>query len=363
MAKVKISDVIKFISVFLVILEKYLILVLKTPTAVAYPIYIFVAISIVIVNYKVEFYRTEINKYIILFVGSIVFTVISGVVDVFVIFMLVLLFRGDKLEKFLKYFLISNLICWISTIILSHIGFVQNKVLSRELNGVITVRNTLGFHTTNLALMSFFGIVISGFIIVKKKVIFSIVAALASTYIYIQTGCRTGYFMIIIAILFYNLESVLNKLNIAKFNYKYSFILFTIISIIIALIFGDISNPINILLSNRTYFWKEGITNLKSLNLFYNIDSDKYILDNIYLYIWYKFGIICYLVYNYFYIKASVNIKSYKVIVALMLYLIYGIFEANFTYDINISIYILMYYYMNSKELKNEKGTNGRSIK
>ena len=146
---------------------------------------------------------------------------------------------------------------------------------------------------------------------------------LISLFIYHYTKCRTGFYTAILALSF----NMINfKVRIKKGNTI--FIIFFIISILSALLFGTSKyNFVNELLSYRPWysyqFLKEGIS-IWGMGIPKNL-----ILDNLYLRLLANYSIFGVFIYYYIYDKGSkLCIKDNMLIYSLFFFLFYNIFEA-----------------------------------
>ena len=109
------------------------------------------------------------------------------------------------------------------------------------------------------------------------------------------------------------------------------FLIFTIFSVLLAVFFGStVHNVVNELLSNRPYFSNYYLENHLYFNLFGHDVVGIYVLDNFYLSLLVKTGIISYLVYFYlFYKGGKVVAHDYRLVLIIIFTLMYGILECN----------------------------------
>lgn len=365
MLNIKIEEIFKFLIVFLVILEKFLILVFKLDSNIAYVMYFLTLFFIFITIYQKKITKKFLGDYLAIFILVMIYTISSKTVDLLIVFLVILAFKDDSIIKMLKYFCLALSICVISTIILSKLGIISSMPISRlDANGNIWIRNSLGFSTANTAFIYFFAIIAILYITCPKIININIINIVGTLYLYHETNSRTGLIMSIILLICMLLVNKSQKTNNKlKVILKYSFLFFTIFSIFLAYTFGEEGNTVNQMFSDRMIFWRYALENVPKFSLFYNSIAENYIIDNTFLYIWLRYGIICYLIYNYFYMRASKNINNKKILIVLILFNIYGLMEANIVYDSNFTMFVLLYYYLKGSEKRDEKDITSRNVK
>ena len=115
-----------------------------------------------------------------------------------------------------------------------------------------------------------------------------------------------------------------------KFVIKYEFIIFTIMSIVMALYFTN--TFINVLLSNRPFYWSKAMEVIGFSVL--GRDPIKTIpLDNMYITYLINYGYISYFIYAVIYVKIGKKIcNNNLLIIVFTIFNIYGLFENAFVY-------------------------------
>lgn len=289
---------------------------------------------------------------LILIVGMVDF-IIANEIDIFIPLLFAIIYmreNGDK--EFLKHFAICSLLFYVLTIFLCKVGLIENVEFIRVVEGKTIIRNTLGFTNPNHALTLLTPVIISLCLILNldskaKKNIFSFFALLISYLVYYQTNSRTGFYCIILFIILFLFEKKISS-SISN-KTKYMFILFTILTFLIAYIFGNSSSLINELLTNRPIMWIQTI-NINAIELFGN-SSIK--LDNTYLWLLYRHGIIIYIFYMYIYSKsANYFSKNNKLFISIVIVFVYSLFENTLNYVFNPIFTLSILYLLNSNKYR-----------
>lgn len=272
------------------------------------------------------------------------FTIIKFIILMFSIFYF-------EFDKIVQWDFKIKLLLIFTVITMYFLGFTETRVFYR-IDG--TVRYTLGFiHPNTLGFYTMM-LVFEYFYINRDKIsirqyVFAIIIFLINWKISDSRTCA----LIIFAFILYNLINGkwINKLlnnKIIKTLTTYSFLIFSLLSIAIGFIYNS-NNPLmihlNELLSLRPqnyalYLSSYPITILGN-NLPDSINGK--FLDNAYLLLILKFGIVQYLGYLFLTIKTFHNLYSKKcnyLIVILLLLLLYGLME-NMIIKATMNVFIL----------------------
>ncbi len=313
-------------------------------------IYVYFAILLVLTflstkNSKLP--KKELLKYVVLIFSVLILTFQSSGIDFVIPLLYAIYFKNRDIKSILKYILISSIIMFSLTILLANLNLVSSVTMNRLENGIVLTRNSLGFIHVNSAFMHFFIIAVLLFLFVNKKKILVIFILFVAFYLYTQTYCRTGLFCTILFAAFILLIPKKIQKKMVK-NGQFFFLIFTILSFILAFMFGKNSGVLDELVSERFSNWYGCITNYSLVN-FSGVDSIFY-LDNIYINMIYNYGIISYLLYFLLYFISFKKIDNYKIKIILLFFLIYGLFESNHVFYINCSLFVLIYYFINYKE-------------
>ncbi len=307
------------------------------------------------------FYKTFNTKQTILMsvfllLSSLMFVVYNED-NLFIYFICALAFLDEKDDKkIISLFTIISIISFISIILAGEMGLVD--VVYSDRDGIF--RKSLGFGHVNTPFIYYIGIIFGLYYLFGDKkmklTLIYIITTIIAIYIFIETNSRTGLYLysaFIIISLFYNKK--INK-YISKIA-PFSFILFLIISILIALVYGnDYNNEINLLLSSRPSFSAYYIKNFLWFNLLGNNIVSHYVLDNFYLATIVKIGFIGFITYAYIFIKGSILYKKDdKIILIIIFVLLYGILEASLYGNF---IYVILLKKIMSECDRNEKRIN-----
>lgn len=306
----------------------------------------------------IKFEDKKIRKIFILLILSAFIFLLNNEDSLFIYMFAALAFLDKDKDVIIKYFLGIVTVAFIITILSGQLGIIDTVTAGRFINNETVYRNSLGFGNVNTPFIYFMGIIFGLYYFFRKqtkKLIFIyILTTIIALWIFKETDCRTGMYIYVLFIIFsliYN-EKINNKL---KPIIPYFFIIFTILSIMLTLFFGGtIHNPVNELLSNRPYFSHYYLENFLFINLFGHDVVGIYVLDNFYLSLLVKTGIISYLVYLYIFYKGSIEAsKDYRLVLIIIFTLIYGILECNL-YGNFIFVILLKYVLEGDKNGKNQ---------
>lgn len=294
--------------------------------------------------------------FIILSIVSIGVVMISKDPNFILPLLIAVTLQEEKMINITKKFLISSIVMFIVTIILSELGIINNEDwYKRDENNNLLIRNTLGFGNPNTLFLFIFGILISYYLTKEKMTLAEkVIWICIIVFFYKLTLCRTGFIVAILFILFADLLKRINKNKLIQWINRNAFLILTIISVIIAIKFGKSNNVIESLLSHRPIYWYQHVQNGISLTG----NNIPIVLDNYMLNIAYLQGILVYIVYLYMFYK-SIKIfnqkpEYYKYTIVIIFTLIYGISEAAINVSNNISILLIfLVYFNNNLRIKN----------
>lgn len=244
---------------------------------------------------------------------------------------------GLKNIPYKKIFVITfklRLILYITTISLSFIKVIDNNVFMHWRDGVGYIyRYGLGYEHPNLLHSSLFILVVL-FIYLnyeKLNVLYYFTILLANTFIYKYSGSRTGFYLIILAII---LTIYMKK---TKNNSKYILIksimpLSIIFTFATAILYDEnnFTSYIDRLLSGRIYYSNYFVKNYSFNLLGNNLHIDNNLIDNSYVILFCNYGILVFLLYIISYNKILTNFKINRMdkeMLMVVLFSIYGITE------------------------------------
>lgn len=320
---------IEKIIIFLEIFFKYLITYGVSDIFLC--LYLIILITIVLVDlYKRKMYVSELKNILIFGLIACYFIIFYFEQNFLISFLLaiVCLNRNDK--DFLKNFFYSSIICFVFTLILNLMGILEVDNIIRNVNGVIIARYTLGFRHPNEVFLFFLPIVLSGFCLFSDKKMFYILTIISASLLYKFTDSRTGFYVVIIFLIFVLFRKIFTKKLIKK-AIPVLFLILTIFSIFLAMFYGENrNNKISRILSGRPYYWNYYVENETLITPFGNNIVEEQVIDNFYIYLLVQLGLVGYIIYFIIYYVSLKNLNyDYKYLIVATIFLIYGLFEAN----------------------------------
>lgn len=292
---------------------------------------------------KLKLPRDKFFKMITLLLLSLLIFIVYREDNLFIYYAIALAFLKDKDDLIIKKFLTISIAWFCIILIAGKLSIINVVEGGRYIDGETIMRNSLGFGNINSVFIYYLGIIFGLYYFLGnqkfKLFLMYIPTTLIVLYLYKETNCRTGFYIY----LFFIITSLIysKKINsYFKIIVPYLFLTFTIVSFLIAIIYGTtMGNEVNLLLSGRPYFSYYYIKNFKFISLLGTGITSHYILDNYYLSLLVKSGIVGYITYFYIFNKGTKLINNnfiYSLIIIVTL--IYGILECglygNFIYVI-----------------------------
>ncbi len=277
-----------------------------------------------------------------LIILSISFTIFFLNTDdnLFIYGLIALAFIDIDNKKLIKVFFITSLTMYITTITLNQLGIISSNDILRDGDVLSSIRYSLGFGHVNSVFLYYLPIAYSGFYLFHEHKIYKWLVLAAAIILFILSNCRTG---LVFSLVFFFLMIIKDKKIIdylAKIL-KYLFPILTVASIVAVLLWGSSkNNSLNLLLSNRlsnAFFY---IKNGYLFSFFGNNIANKMALDNLYINLLVTLGIFSYFLYWFLYQKGASLIKDKKLVIITLLYLLYGLSEANTTGNFMLIIFI-----------------------
>lgn len=281
---------------------------------------------------------------------------ISGEIDILIYLVLALLYLSfDDVYGLIKDYTRISLFFFITTIILSYLHIVDSHDAVRMVDGVLINRSSLGFTNVNHVFSFFISIVLGIYIIneYKSKIKVASIILIASTLLYMVTNCRTGFFsVLVLVVLMFFEDFVFEKGN--RIGYVL-FILFTILSFAIGILWGSTPyNAVNEMLTNRPFAWFTHISSFP-LSILGNPTAK---VDNTYLWLIYRHGLIIYLFYLFMSIRSQRFFRNNKrLFISFVIISMYGIFENLLNYAFNV-VFIMQIMVLLDKKLGLEEKNN-----
>lgn len=324
-------NILDIIIVFLCILFKYLI-VYNTSSSILYLLLAIICVLAVIDIFYLKLKKETFFKILLFFGISCYFLIISFDANFLISFVLSLILIKKKEKDYIKTFMISSIILFIFTVSLNIFGILESTNIIRYKYGEKIIRYSLGFEHPNSVFLFFLPIALCGYYLYGNKKTYYFFLTLFSLILYFLSDSRTGIICMLLIILF---DKILNKKVLENKAFKFfcnnSILIFSLITIIISCIFGDdLTNKVSSLFSGRPYYLNYYVTNGQIFSLVGAELHPKYIVDNFYIYVLARLGLIGFSVY-YFTYKLGMKKLGYSKVYAVLLIItcIYGILETN----------------------------------
>lgn len=255
-------------------------------------------------------------------------TAISSAGREFVLLVLYLIIlKNATQDRIVNAFYWADIIALTLNIALSIAGVY--RIYSVDTNHV-----TLGFTNSN-----FLGVIIFDIVVLmivrntRNNLLPYVIALLAGLFCWEYPYCRSATLSIIIMLILAGMRRVFEGKKLFAFGLKYSYMMLAIISIYLGKI-GPINSLLAVLdevLSGRIIAWNVYFNN-KPITLWGAIfyASDFYALDNSFLYILFRYGVIVFVIYgalHYLVAKKAIESKSYNMQIAFLALLCYAMME------------------------------------
>lgn len=297
--------------------------------------------------------RYSIKEFIIIHIGIILSLIIlmkSKDVDIFIMIIVILSTAGINFRKVVKIDFFIRLLGVSFTILLSTIGITKDFIMYRfeDISNIAKIRHSLGFIHPNTLSVNIF-ILLLGYLFLRYKKIRNREYILIFLIMYIFgeiTGSRTGSISIALTIfiLIINKNTKLLDRKGIKTVITYSVVVCTIASLSLAIFYNyDLKfvNELNYMLTGRiksanyfidTYGFSILGQQIKLVSIIQSQQSYEQmrILDNLYVSLAVRSGIVLLVIYNYLYIKLNKwllknNYKNETIFITIMT--IYGLIE------------------------------------
>lgn len=326
-------------------------------------IFDYISYSILIVLGFINLFRSHLNTkkvlcyFLLMAIGSVSFIYTKNITLIKIAAMGMAL-SNCSLRNILKYGYYTQIIFFIFIVFLSFFGFNSQYSLL-PIDSSRKIRYSLGFVHPNTG-ASYFLYTIFLYYFYKRKATLkdSVFFLLMVSIIYYLTDSRTTFF---ITIIFFFLLFLSNIFNIKKsFQYfltGFTFIFFTFISLFVSsFIYSDFLNS---LLSGRLELSKEIMTNY-SLKLI-TTETIDIIIDNVYINLLYKQGLLVYLIIASIYIVSLIvfiknnNRKESCIVTIIFISLCISGFAETYLINPNLIIPFFLYLFQFLEQSKKRK--------
>jgi hypothetical protein len=221
----------------------------------------------------------------------------------------------------------------VLTIGLYLVGILPNNAIYRLADSTLVARSSLGFDNPNTAMLYVLPIFAAGYYLYGSRIRYYLVSLLMLGLLYYTTDSRTGVICILlftIAAIFLSRWKKVTKTQ--SIIFASLFVVLTIVSLALAgsPIAAEQTSGLNILLSNRPYFWSYYTNNQLTLSFLGGEKVPGYILDNMYIFILVKMGIFAFISYaSVYFIGVKRMINDHRMLIIVAIYLIYGVLETS----------------------------------
>ena len=278
--------------------------------------------------------------------------------------------KNVNLKKIIKIMFILRLITFLGIILLTEFGFLQNNYIEffRDGEGIIK-RYSFIFGHPNLAHSSFDIIIFLGLYLFYNKInIFNALIIITANYVlYKYTYSRTGFILCIFIIFFTLIYKKSNFLKKSLFKIlPYSLFIFTLISIIIGLLYDKIGfvKILDSLLTGRISYINILLRNYNVPIIGSSIYNNYVNFDNGYITLLYEGGLLAFLWFNYVSFETNkiiVQKNMYREGLLIFAFLLYSFTESyysNILMNASLIFFSIYMFKTNSKEDINNESNN-----
>ncbi|WP_038298947.1 hypothetical protein [Metaclostridioides mangenotii] len=351
------------LTLFIILLRKYMITILKADSAAlkVVPILFYGSIILLFIQFII---RKDHNKTeVILFLISCALYVFTREGSILVLILLAISVRDIEDKYVVKsYFLMSLVFIIVCMVMSNFLPFLTQIEEShyRLVRGAYVIRETFGFGNPNSVFL-FSLPIYAAYIFLRfdKYNMYDRILLIAMTaFIYLQTMSRTGALTVIGALIFVDILRVvdLKKFPIISLGIKILPILFLGISLTIGTVLSKI-NIFNEILASRPLHWHAYLVEYGSIFTLFGNKYDEIVkvahpLDSSYIYILSLLGIVT-LVFFLFLLYRGLSIfienDQKKYIAVVIIFLIYA-FAENILIEAgyNFTIILLIKYVINN---------------
>lgn len=296
---------------------------------------LFLLCWLVFLNIRMKKIRIlELRKIVILVGLSAIIFLVYNEDNLFIYLMGSLAFLESDDREIVKGFWGWSIVYFIGVIIAGKLGIIDVVVAGRYIDNETVYRNSLGFGNVNTASIYFLGIVFGIYYLfgeARGKLLWGYgLTTLIAIWIYKETDCRSGFYIYLLFVICSLLYGKRLK-KIGKLVIPAGFGIFMVLSFGLAIVFGGtFDNSVNTLLSGRPYFSNFYIKNWLWISLLGTGVVGSRVLDNYYLSLMVKTGLVGYLTYFYIFRVGGKYLKDdAKALLILLFVFIYGVMECN----------------------------------
>lgn len=257
--------------------------------------------------------------------------------------------KGVDIERLFKGTYYIRLVTFISIVLLSFVGIIENTSIQMWRGGALDIRYSLGFGHPNSLHLAFF-ILASVFMYVKyfeMNIIKYGIILLSNYFIFQYSGSRTGFGCVLLLV-FIMLLSHLSIYSVRKFLCvipKYILLFMVILSFVLALLYGKVGfiNALNTALNGRLSYSNYFITNYGFTFFGNSIVNETNLFDNGYLFLYIQFGIVgLILIIGFLFkickdIEKTMDVRKAALIIVYLIYIFTESFSPNIFMNISLT--------------------------
>lgn len=341
----------EYVALFLMSFVNSIQIIFGTSTISQFFYFAFFILFISLLLFKERFDFQNWKWIVFLLIGMIGFaTNAFSTLSLFVSMALIMFSTNLSKKKAVISLIAPRIILFFIVISLSLLGVLPNHVIYREASDylLISYRYSLGFSHPN-ALFWFIFPAYAGYVYLKDanfKTLELIIHVVFFGTLFYFTDCRTGFYVVLVLIFLIAIkkwfpkkaESILN-MKIWRFSYVVSAIVSIIIPVLISRGFNcSLFDELNQITSQRISLSVVAVKTF-GLSLFgKGINYGDFLIDNSYIYMAQSFGfifLVSFLLMTYFLIKKSQNENNYALIIVLLSFALYFLFEKVFVNAMN----------------------------
>lgn len=301
---------------------------------------------LLILNFNIihSFYSRSRGAFLLLFLGVLLFTLITQQSWLLIPLLLLLLYSDGDYTKLSKNMFVFSSIMFIFIVILGLIyPDIGREVRDKSYSLASIFGNnalSLGFPNSNQPLLYFTVLSINGAFLIsnqKERKKYSLMMLVFATIIFVFTLSLTGYICSVLFLMLFSLKNEKTFYIIRK--YIFFILLLTFIATpIIAVRYGEINgNSTNNVLASRPYLWnlrvKDGAYNnfIGNSDRYFNKNQEiqgGYTLDNQYLLLISRYGWLTLIIFLYVYYLRIQRVFNPAIIAGLAALSVYFLFES-----------------------------------
>ena len=273
--------------------------------------------------------------------------------------------KDMDINKLIKMSFWIRLFAFITMILFSVMGIIDDEVVDFYRNGEIIQRYTFGYGHPNTAHMMFAVIVLLSLYLYGQRMnIFHFgLIVLCNQILFTFTGSRTGTLILWIAIICHGALHFNWTKKVFLFASKYIYIVLFCMTLVLGYGYGKsaIINALDLLLTGRLYYINLILTEEVPV-LFGHADFETIIVDNGYMELLFNGGILVFIWFSYYIVKISNKLARecrYRELLLIVCFIIFNMAESSFeVISVNVSLLFISEILFGKKVRGNFDGNN-----